>query len=76
MDQKTFPNGFSMEQARAFAESSAGQQLIRLLQQKNNPEISKAAQAAAAGNTAQAKESLTSLLSDPQIQQLLKQFGG
>ncbi len=76
MDQKNFPNGISMEQAMAFASTPAGQQLIRLLQQKNNPDISKAAQAAASGNAAQAKDALSSLLSDPQIQQLLKQFGG
>ena len=65
-----------MEQAMAFAKTGAGQQLIQLLQQKNNPDISKAAQAAASGNTAQAKEALSTLLSDPQVQQLLKQFGG
>lgn len=76
MDQKNFPNGFSMEQAMSFASTPAGQQLIRLLQQKNNPDISKAAQAAASGNTSQAKDALSSILSDPQIQQLLKQFGG
>ena len=62
--------------AMAFAATPAGQQLIRILQQKNNPDISKAAQAAASGNAAQAKDALSSLLSDPQIQQLLKQFGG
>ena len=76
MDQKNFSNGISKEQAMAFAATPAGQQLIRILQQKNNPDISKAAQAAASGNAAQAKDALSSLLSDPQIQQLLKQFGG
>ena len=76
MDQTNFPKGISMEQAMAFAKTGAGQQLIQLLQQKNNPDISKAAQAAASGNTAQAKEALSTLLSDPQVQQLLKQFGG
>jgi hypothetical protein len=76
MDQKNFPNGISMEQAMAFAATPAGQQLIRILQQKNNPDSSKAAQAAASGNAAQAKDALSSLLSDPQIQQLRKHFGG
>lgn len=76
MDQKNFPNGFSVEQAMAFAGTPAGQQLIKLLQQKNSPEISKAAEAAASGNTAQAKDALSSLLADPQVKALLKQFGG
>ncbi len=76
MDQNQFPGGISMEQAMAFASTPAGQQLIRLLQQKNNPDFSKAAQAAASGNTADAKQALSSLLSDPQIRSLLKQFGG
>lgn len=66
----------SMDQILAYAKSPAGRQLIRLLQQKNSPELSKAAQLAASGNTEDAKDALSSLLTDPQIQALLKQFGG
>ena len=69
-------SSFSMEQAMNFAKSPAGQQLIKLMQQKDAARLSKAAEQAVAGNTEQAKETLSSLLSDPQIQALLKQFGG
>jgi hypothetical protein len=69
-------NNISMAQAMAFANSPTGQQLIRILQQKNDPKLTQAAQAAASGNTDQAKDSIASLLRDPQIQALLKQFGG
>lgn len=72
MDQ----NHFSMEQAMAFVNSQAGQQLIKLIKQRSDPNIQAAMQAAASGRTEQAKESLTELMSDPQIQALLKQFGG
>lgn len=72
MDQ----NQFSMDQAMAFANSPAGQQLIKLIRKKNDPNISAAMQAVSSGNQEQAKEKLSSLLSDPQIQALLKQFGG
>lgn len=72
MDQKNF----SMEQAMAFANSPAGLKLIQLLQQRSDPNIQSAMQAAASGNTAQARESLSDLMADPQIKALLKQLGG
>lgn len=72
MDQ----NQFSMEQAMSFANSKAGRQLMQLLKQRNDPNVQAAMQAAASGNQDQAKEHLSSLLADPQIQALLKQFGG
>lgn len=67
---------FSMEQALAFARSPAGQKLIGLLRQKNDPALTNAANLATSGNTEEAKRAVSSLLSDPQIQALLKQFGG
>ena len=67
---------FSAEQAMQFAKSPAGQQLIRMLQQKDAAQLSRAAEQAVAGNTEQAKQTISSLLSDPQIQALLRQFGG
>ena len=71
-----FPQNFSMEQAMAFAASPAGQRLIAMLQSKSGSEMSAAQSYAAAGNMEQAKKVLSSLLSDPQIQDLLRQFGG
>ena len=53
----------SMEQIRAFASSPSGKQLIAMLQ-KHNRDLDAA------------KSALSSMLSDPQVQALLKQFGG
>lgn len=69
------PQNFSMEQAMAFAASPAGQQLIAMLQKKGSDDLSNAQKHAAAGNMEQAKDALSSLLSDPQIRAILKQFG-
>ena len=65
-----------MEQAMAFAASPAGKQLIAMLQHKGGTKLTKAQTYAASGNMDQAKEALSGLLADPQIQQLLRQLGG
>ena len=67
---------FSMEQAKSFVSSPAGRQLLELIQQKGGAEMHKAQTFAAAGDMVKAKEALSSLLSDPQIQALIKQMGG
>lgn len=74
--QADFPGGFSMEQALAFAASPAGQQLIRMLQQKSGVDLNKAQSYAAAGNMEGAKSELSSFLNDPNVAAILKQFGG
>ena len=76
MSRNDNSSSFSVEQAMNFAKSPAGQQLIKMLQQKDAARLSKAAEMAVAGKTDQARDSLSSILSDPQIQALLKQFGG
>ena len=75
MDNSNNFGGISMEQAMAFAASPAGQQLLALLQSKGGADLSKAQAHAASGNMDEAKAELSSLLADPQITQLLKQFG-
>ena len=71
------PNqNFPMEQAMAFAASPAGRQLISLMQQKGGSDLNKAQALAAAGDMNKAKDALSKLLADPQIQSLLKQMGG
>ena len=67
---------FSMEQAMAFAGTPAGRQLIALLQHKGGTDVQKAKSLAEAGNMEDAAKALSSLLSDPAIQELLKKFGG
>lgn len=71
-----YPGDFPIEQAMAFAASPAGQQLIRMLQQKGGADFTKVQKYAAAGNINGAKSELASLLQDPNVLALLKQFGG
>lgn len=67
---------FSMEQAMAFANSPAGRQLIQMLQQKGGHDLTKAEALASSGDMEGAKNALSSLLKDPQVQKLLKDLGG
>ena len=76
MTQNQPSQNFSMEQAKAFAASPAGRQLLELMQQKGGANLSRAQSLAAAGDMAKAKEALSSLLSDPQIQAIMRQMGG
>ncbi len=76
MEQNGIPKDLPMEQVMAFAKSPAGQQLMQMLQRNNTADLNKAVQLASSGNTAQARDALSSLMADPKIQALLKQFGG
>ena len=76
MAQNQSSQNFSVEQAMAFASTPAGRQLLSLLQKKGGDDLQKAKNFAAAGDMNQAKDALSSMLSDPQIQALLKQLGG
>lgn len=76
MAQNSNFDTFSMEQAMAFAASPTGKQLIAMLQSRGGTDLSKAQARAAAGDMEQAKKELSSLLADPKIQELLRQFGG
>lgn len=76
MTQNQPSQNFSMEHAMAFAASPAGRQLLSLIQQKGGNDLTKAQAHAAAGDMAKAKDSLSSLLSDPQIQAFLRQLEG
>lgn len=66
---------FSIQDAMRLASTPAGQQLIQILQQQNNADMESAMASAAAGDYTQAKKALSSLLSDPTTQALLKQLG-
>ena len=63
---------FSMEDARMLAGSPLGQQLFGLLQTKNPEAISQAV----SGNYETLRQSLGTLLADPEIRALLEQLGG
>lgn len=67
---------FSMQEAMRLAKSPAGQQLLAMLQRSDTGELQKAMDQAAAGDYSQAKETMSSLLSSPEIKKLLEQLGG
>ena len=74
MQKKT--GEFSMEDMQKLAQSPAGQQLLTLLQSSNDPAIAQAVSQAEAGNYDQVKQSLTALLQNVDIRNLLRQLGG
>lgn len=67
---------FSMADAAKLAQSPAGQQLFAKLQAQNGDALQKAMGHVAAGDMEKAKQAMSAMLSDPQIQALLRQLGG
>ena len=74
-DKSNFPSQFSIQEISRLAASPAGQQLIAMMQKKGGSEFQKALERAAAGDYAQAKHAIETLLTDPQAQALLKELG-
>ena len=69
------PNQISMEQIKALAASPAGKKLMAMIQKSSPKDLQAAKSSAQKGDLAAAKESLSSLLKDPNIQSLLKDLG-
>lgn len=67
---------FSMDEIMRLAKSPAGQQLIAMLQQEDSTKLQQAVTQAQAGNLSQAGQTLSSILSSPEAQQLIKKLGG
>ena len=67
---------FSIQEAKRLAETREGQELMRLLQEKDSAALEKAMADASAGNFKYAGKALSSMLSSPEIRQLLRQLGG
>ena len=65
-----------MEDVKRIAKSPAGQQLMALLQQKDSGALAQATAQAKAGNYAQAGQTLSALLSSPEVQKLMQELGG
>lgn len=72
--QKNSDN-LSMQEALRLVKSEAGQQLFAALRSQNSAAMDQAMAQAAAGNYGQAKDTLSSLLSSPEIKALLEQMG-
>ncbi len=67
---------FSMEDVMRLAKSPAGQQLIAMLKQQNNPKLEQAVAQAKTGDYSQASQTLSAMLSSQEAQRLLKELGG
>ena len=67
---------FSMEEIMRMAKSPAGQQLIAMLKQRDNTKLEQAVSQAKSGDYSQATQTLKTMLSSPEAQQLLKDLGG
>ena len=66
----------AMEQAKSLAGSSAGRQLIKLLQQTGNVDMEKLKKQAAAGDFAAVQQNLAGILNNPEVTKLLRLMGG
>ena len=67
---------FSIQEAQRLAKTPEGQELIRLMQSKDKATFEKAMADASAGNFKEAGKALSSMLSSPEIRQLIRQLGG
>ena len=67
---------FSMEDVMRLAQSPAGQQLIAMLQQKDNAKLQQAVTQAKTGDYTLATQTLSAMLSSPEAKELLKIIGG
>ena len=74
MEKKT--QDFSKEDILRMASSPAGQQLLALLRQGDNAALAMAIAQAKAGNMAQAGQTISTMLSSPEAQKLIKELGG
>lgn len=73
---KNNSGNFSIEEVKQLANSEAGQKLIALLKQHNSTQLQKAAEEAAAGRYAQARQAMSGALSSEEVQALLAQLRG
>ena len=69
-------DSFSIEQAKKLSQTPEARQLMALLQQNAGEDAARAASLAKSGDYEGASRLLSSLLSDPRAQALLRQLGG
>lgn len=67
---------FSMEELIRLAQSPTGQQLLAMLRQGDSVKLQQAVTQAKTGNYSQASQTLSTMLSSPEAQRLLKELGG
>lgn len=66
----------SMQEALRLANTDAGQQLLAMFSQMDSTTREQAAAQVAAGDYEQVKQTLSQLLSSPQVRELMKQLEG
>ena len=66
----------AIREALRMAQTPAGKQLIRMLQNSGDPNLQRAMSSAASGDYAGAKQALSAILNNPEAQKLLRQMGG
>ena len=74
MEKKS--ENFSTQDMLRMASSPAGQQLIAMLRSQGNEQFRQAMSQAAAGDYEGVKNTLSGLLSQPQVRKLLESLGG
>ncbi len=74
MEQKN--DNFSMQDIMRVANSPAGQRLLALLQQSDDPRLAQAMACASAGDYHQAGQVLSGLTASEEVRQLLQQLRG
>lgn len=70
------PKQPSMQDILRLAQTPEGQKIVSALQKRNDPDMKQAMEKALQGDYSQAKEKLSALLSDEEIQRLLGRLGG
>ena len=66
----------AMQEAMKLAQSEAGRQLMKMLQNTDSAAVQQAMSGAAAGNYDAVKKALAPMLRNPEILALLNQMGG
>ena len=69
-------HGFSMDDVMLLMRTPTGQQLVKLLQNSDDPALQKARKLSANGDMAAAKEALKEMAANEEIKKLLSQLGG
>ncbi len=65
---------FSVQEAMRIASSPAGQRLLAMLRQTDSAKLQQAVKQATTGEYAQAQQTISELLSAPQVQEALKEM--
>lgn len=66
---------FSFQDAARLAQSPAGQEIMKLLRQKNAGQLQNAVEQATSGHYDQVQETLKEFVQDSRIQELLRHIG-